>query len=38
LTETRTQHGRTPGGEDDFANKLLSALRLEFGGHEEKKP
>jgi 6-phosphogluconate dehydrogenase len=24
-------------GEADFANKLLSAMRLEFGGHEEKK-
>jgi len=24
-------------GAGDFANKLLSALRLEFGGHEEKK-
>jgi 6-phosphogluconate dehydrogenase len=23
-------------GEDEFANKLLSALRFEFGGHEEK--
>ena len=25
-------------GEDDFADKLLSALRLEFGGHQEKTP
>ncbi len=25
-------------GEDNFAEKLLSALRLEFGGHVEKKP
>jgi 6-phosphogluconate dehydrogenase len=24
-------------GEEDFANKVLSALRFEFGGHEEKK-
>ena len=24
-------------GEDDFANKLLSALRREFGGHIEKR-
>jgi 6-phosphogluconate dehydrogenase len=24
-------------GEGDFANKVLSALRFEFGGHEEKK-
>jgi 6-phosphogluconate dehydrogenase len=24
-------------GEDDFAEKLLSALRFEFGGHVEKK-
>jgi 6-phosphogluconate dehydrogenase len=24
-------------GEADFANKLLSAMRFEFGGHEEKK-
>jgi len=24
-------------GEQDFANKLLSALRFQFGGHEEKK-
>jgi 6-phosphogluconate dehydrogenase len=23
-------------GESDFANKLLSALRYEFGGHVEK--
>jgi len=23
-------------GEDDFADKMLSALRYEFGGHEEK--
>ena len=25
-------------GEDEFADKLLSALRFEFGGHMEKKP
>jgi 6-phosphogluconate dehydrogenase len=25
-------------GEADFANKILSAMRFEFGGHEEKKP
>jgi len=25
-------------GEDDFAEKLLSALRFEFGGHVEKSP
>ncbi len=24
-------------GEADFANKLLSAMRFEFGGHVEKK-
>jgi 6-phosphogluconate dehydrogenase len=24
-------------GEADFANKLMSAMRFEFGGHEEKK-
>jgi len=23
-------------GEDDFAEKLLSALRFQFGGHKEK--
>ncbi len=23
-------------GEDEFANKILSAMRFEFGGHEEK--
>jgi 6-phosphogluconate dehydrogenase len=23
-------------GEDDFADKLLSALRFQFGGHQEK--
>jgi 6-phosphogluconate dehydrogenase len=23
-------------GEADFANRLLSAMRFEFGGHEEK--
>jgi 6-phosphogluconate dehydrogenase len=25
-------------GEADFANKLLSAMRYQFGGHEERKP
>jgi 6-phosphogluconate dehydrogenase (decarboxylating) len=25
-------------GESEFANRLLSALRYEFGGHEEKRP
>jgi 6-phosphogluconate dehydrogenase len=25
-------------GEDDFANKILSAMRLEFGGHQENAP
>jgi 6-phosphogluconate dehydrogenase len=25
-------------GEADFANKLLSALRYQFGGHHEKGP
>jgi hypothetical protein len=25
-------------GEGDFANLLLSALRFEFSGHEEKRP
>ena len=25
-------------GEGDFANKLLSALRYQFGGHQEKGP
>jgi 6-phosphogluconate dehydrogenase len=24
-------------GEEDFANKVLSALRYQFGGHQEKK-
>ena len=24
-------------GNDDFANKVLSAMRKQFGGHEEKK-
>ena len=24
-------------GEADFANKLMSAMRFEFGGHVEKK-
>jgi 6-phosphogluconate dehydrogenase len=24
-------------GEDDFADKLLSAMRFQFGGHVEKK-
>jgi 6-phosphogluconate dehydrogenase len=23
-------------GEDDFADKMLSAMRLAFGGHQEK--
>jgi 6-phosphogluconate dehydrogenase len=27
----------TSRGEADFANKLLSAMRFEFGGHQEKK-
>ena len=27
----------TSRGESDFANKLLSAMRFEFGGHLEKK-
>jgi 6-phosphogluconate dehydrogenase len=26
----------TSRGEDDFAHKILSAMRFEFGGHEEK--
>ncbi len=25
-------------GAGDFANRVLSAMRFEFGGHEEKKP
>ena len=25
-------------GEDEFADKLLSALRFQFGGHKEKTP
>jgi 6-phosphogluconate dehydrogenase len=25
-------------GEADFANKILSAMRLQFGGHAERKP
>ena len=25
-------------GEDDFANRVLSAMRREFGGHEEPRP
>jgi 6-phosphogluconate dehydrogenase len=25
-------------GEDDFANRLLSAMRAQFGGHQEPKP
>ena len=28
----------TSRGESDFENKLLSAMRFEFGGHLEKKP
>ena len=28
----------TSRGEADFANKVLSAMRYGFGGHEEKKP
>ena len=24
-------------GEADFANKILSAMRYQFGGHQEKK-
>ena len=25
-------------GEEDFANRVLSAMRFEFGGHQEKRP
>jgi 6-phosphogluconate dehydrogenase len=25
-------------GNDDFANRVLSAMRLEFGGHAEREP
>jgi 6-phosphogluconate dehydrogenase len=25
-------------GEADFANRMLSAMRLGFGGHHERKP
>jgi 6-phosphogluconate dehydrogenase len=25
-------------GEEDFANRLMSVMRLEFGGHQEKRP
>jgi 6-phosphogluconate dehydrogenase len=25
-------------GEDEFADKLLSAMRKQFGGHDEKPP
>ncbi len=25
-------------GEEEFANRVLSAMRFEFGGHEEKRP
>ena len=25
-------------GEAEFANRLLSAMRKEFGGHDEQKP
>ena len=28
----------TSRGEADFQNKLLSAMRAEFGGHAEKSP
>ena len=27
----------TSRGEADYANKLLSAMRFQFGGHHEKK-
>jgi 6-phosphogluconate dehydrogenase len=27
----------TSRGEDDFANRLLSAMRSQFGGHAEKE-
>jgi 6-phosphogluconate dehydrogenase len=26
----------SPRGKDDFADKVLSALRYQFGGHEKK--
>ncbi len=35
LSSALTQRFASRGGED-FANKLLSALRYQFGGHEEK--
>jgi 6-phosphogluconate dehydrogenase len=25
-------------GAEDFANRVLSAMRFEFGGHQEKRP
>jgi 6-phosphogluconate dehydrogenase len=28
----------TPRGEAEFANRLLSAMRYEFGGHRERAP
>ena len=28
----------TSRGEADFADRVLSAMRKEFGGHDEKKP
>ena len=37
LSTALTQRFSSRGG-DDFANKVLSALRYQFGGHEEKHP
>jgi 6-phosphogluconate dehydrogenase len=36
LTESLYQRF-TSRGEGDFANKVLSAMRFQFGGHLEKK-
>jgi 6-phosphogluconate dehydrogenase len=36
LTTALTQRFASRGDED-FANKLLSAMRYQFGGHEEKR-
>jgi 6-phosphogluconate dehydrogenase len=38
ILTTALFHRFSSRGEDDFANRLLSAMRHQFGGHVERKP
>ena len=38
LSSGAATSGSASRGEDEFANKLLSAMRKQFGGHDEKPP